>query len=287
LNQGLLSKLLIQRGINMKRIFLFGAIPLLMAGCVPLLPLPISIVSSGLTGLSLLTTGKSTTDHVVSAANKQDCILHRVAFGEDICRDYRAGEYKPNTKYTNQYPGDREQDTQTAETPNFWDEDQDTNTAELPEKSEEKPKIDPLLISSLTNPSGITGGVSMGLAPMQPEQSIVEYEAEVSSWARPEGAIAVESVELPPLPRVRPSASSVIQGNVGLRFLSLGSFRSKARANNLVKRFAFLNPTVMTIDVEGEIWRRVAVGPMRKRDVEELRRSYSRIDGRNTWSFVR
>ena len=66
---------------------------LLLAGCILVIPLPISIVTSGLSGLSSLATGKSTTVHVISAAAEQDCALHRVAFGKEICRTYSSHSY--------------------------------------------------------------------------------------------------------------------------------------------------------------------------------------------------
>jgi hypothetical protein len=271
----------------MKRFILLGAMPLLMAGCVPLIPLPISLVSSGLSGISLLATGKSTTDHVISAANKQDCAMHRVAFGEEICRNYDAGEYRPDTRYTSQFPGDHDQGPQVAETPNFWDDDLDTNTAELPEQPKQKQKIDPLLISSLTTPTRLTAVAPADLGGFQPAPLEEARDIRAGNWGRPEAPMVVESVALPPLPRNRPSTASLIDKGADLRFLSLGSFRSPDRAKALVKRFASLSPTVMTVEVAGKSWRRVAVGPMTKTAVERLRLSHARIDGRDTWTFIK
>jgi hypothetical protein len=270
----------------MKRIILFGTLPLFMAGCVPLIPLPISIMTSGLSGLSFLTTGKSTTDHVISAANKQDCVMHRVAFGEEICRRYGAGEYRPDTQYSNHFPGDLEQDPQLEDSPNNWGGDE--NTAELPEKTKESPKVDPLLISSLTNPIRVDTDVSIDFAKLQPSSpSEPASDIEFGGWNRPAAPISVESLELPPLPQIRPSSETLVSNDGNRRFLSLGSFRSADRADVLRKRFAFLSPTVMTIEVGGKTWRRVAVGPLAKSEADRLRRSHPRIDGRDTWTFVR
>jgi hypothetical protein len=270
----------------MKRFILFGAVPFLMAGCVPLLPLPISIVSSGLSGISLLATGKSTTDHVISAANKQDCIMHRIAFGEEMCRNYGVGEYRPDTEYTGQFPGDQEQHPQIADTPDFWDGENDTNTAEVPEKSEEKQEIDPLLISSLTNPSQIAGRGSLDLGGFLPTSVEPALDIEVGDWERPVTPIAVESIELAAPPTPRPSIASVVTEDVDLRFLSLGSFRSADRANRLMRRFAFLAPSVMKVKIKGQTWRRVTVGPMNRADIERLRQAHANVDGRKTWTFV-
>jgi len=72
----------------MKRMALIGSTPYFLAGCIPVIPLPISIETSGLCGLSFPATGKSTTDHVISDAANQDCALHQVAFGKEMCRIY-------------------------------------------------------------------------------------------------------------------------------------------------------------------------------------------------------
>lgn len=275
----------------MKRLIALGAVPVLLAGCVPVLPLPISIVTSGLSGISMLATGKSTTDHVISAANKQDCVMHRVAFGEDVCRDYAVGEYRPATEYTGHFPGDLEQVGPQTPPVDFWADKQDTNTAEPPRpeiKQEPRPErdtVEPLLVSSLARADRMRAGVTMDFRGFEAVSTGADQE-EVT-WQRPMTPIPVESASLPPFPETRPSEATVVGSLAELRFLSLGSFRSAERANNLVQRFAHLSPTVMTVEVKGVTWQRVAVGPMAKPVVERLRRSHPKVDGRDTWTFTR
>lgn len=269
----------------MKRLVTLGAVPLLLAGCVPVIPLPISIVTSGLSGVSFLTTGKSTTDHVISAANKQDCVMHRVAFGEEVCREYAAGEYRPVTEYTGHFPGDLEQAEPQAAPVDFWADKQDTNTAELPEEAPKK--VDPLMLSSLARSDRESDVISMDLGKLEAMSEGIGSDLQEASWQRPITPIPVESSVLPPLPETRPSDATAVGATRDLRFLSLGSFRSTKRANDLVQRYAHLSPTVMTVEVRGVTWQRVAVGPMGKPAVERLRRSNPKIDGRDTWTFVR
>lgn len=80
--------------------------PLVLGGC---LPLPITIVSTAFTGVSYLATGKSTTDHVLSATVEEDCALTNPIFGEDICKE-RSDVAEDNVSYAQvaQYPGDRD-----------------------------------------------------------------------------------------------------------------------------------------------------------------------------------
>jgi hypothetical protein len=86
-----------------KHLFWVAGLPLILGGC---LPIPISIASSAITGISYLTTGKSGTDHVISAAREEDCSLTNPLFGDDICQDVQLGE-EPYLVVA-AYPGDRD-----------------------------------------------------------------------------------------------------------------------------------------------------------------------------------
>jgi hypothetical protein len=249
--------------------------------------LPISIVSSGLSGLSLLATGKSTTDHVISAAKKQDCVMHRVAFGDDICKNYSADVYRPDTEYSSQFPGDHDDPKIADGEDENWGGELDTNIGEVPVIEDRKPKLDPLLVSSLASPVRVTPTVTMDLSEFSAASAGATVEVGTQSWERPGSPVAVETAELPPLLESRPSAASVIGDIAGRRFLSLGSFRTTDRAERLMDRFAALKPSIMTVDVGGLTWQRVTVGPMSKAAANRLRRTHARIDGRDTWTFTK
>ena len=57
-----------------------------LAGCA--LPVSLQIASFAASGLSYMTTGKSMSDHAVSAMVSQDCAVHRLALGLSICEAY-------------------------------------------------------------------------------------------------------------------------------------------------------------------------------------------------------
>ena len=90
----------------MKKGLLVAALPLMLGGCLPILPPAIQLASTGLSGLAFLATGKSTTDHLISAAVDEDCSLMRVAFGDDPCQEYENAGDKPLTEIVAYYPGD-------------------------------------------------------------------------------------------------------------------------------------------------------------------------------------
>ncbi|WP_193173024.1 SPOR domain-containing protein [Nisaea nitritireducens] len=90
----------------MKRGLLAAMLPILLGGCLPVIPPAISLATTGLSGLALLATGKTTADHVISAAADEDCSMLRVVFGDEPCRAYDGDNTKPLTELVAHYPGD-------------------------------------------------------------------------------------------------------------------------------------------------------------------------------------
>jgi len=60
--------------------FIFLLALFILPGCATL-----NIVSFGVSGISYFTTGKSLSDHAISAMKEQDCAVHRLIFDESIC----------------------------------------------------------------------------------------------------------------------------------------------------------------------------------------------------------
>lgn len=78
------------------RIFLVSAIVLPLAGCV----LPPAMVAASYVGDAILvaTTDKTSTDHLLSMAEKRDCAMWRVVKGQPVCHDWKDGK-NPYEKY--------------------------------------------------------------------------------------------------------------------------------------------------------------------------------------------
>ena len=72
----------------MRATIIVGAI-LLLAGCVAIPP-AVSIASWAINGVSYLASGKSVTDHAISAILDQDCAMWRIIKGDPMCFDYPA-----------------------------------------------------------------------------------------------------------------------------------------------------------------------------------------------------
>ena len=67
----------------MRRIAIFLA-PFLLAGCA--LPPVVTLASLAADGVSYAATGKSTTDHAISAIAGEDCALLRAAKEQAVCK---------------------------------------------------------------------------------------------------------------------------------------------------------------------------------------------------------
>jgi len=66
-------------------------LPLLTGACAPT---AVTLASYGADGVSLVETGKSTTDHLASMVSRKDCAFWRVFRNQKICRE-REGDHDP------------------------------------------------------------------------------------------------------------------------------------------------------------------------------------------------
>ena len=81
-------------------------VPILLGGCLPAIPPAISLATTGFSGLVMLSTGKTTADHLISAVADEDCSMLRVVFGEEPCRAHDGDNGKSATELVAYHPGD-------------------------------------------------------------------------------------------------------------------------------------------------------------------------------------
>jgi hypothetical protein len=353
--------------------------PLVLGGC---LPLPITIVSTAFTGVSYLATGKSTTDHVLSATVEEDCSLINPIFGEDICQE-RSDVVEDNVTYAQvaQYPGDRDDGfTDWSHRSVDTEESGDAGTVvagtvvpngEATDRALDARAIDPPIagLSSLMPPapvvtvaglslksgsigtvSGIVPATSSSLggklasadpvvsgaltdvppatraetwAPAVPKRAV-----EIAPLAAPEGvtnkpkdarvplanppkdpapasapAVSATAPAVSPAPEVvkldtlpidktgpvdKTGSSSVPKVEIGSmgesgRYVVVGSFRDRERAESLVARLVGKDAKILAADVKGERWNRVAMGPFPADEAVSVKRSLGSVGGREPW----
>jgi hypothetical protein len=75
------------------RLLLVLGLPLITGACGA--PIILTAVSYGADGASLVSTGKTATDHLISMSAKQDCAMWRMVQNKAICKDHPPGEEDP------------------------------------------------------------------------------------------------------------------------------------------------------------------------------------------------
>ncbi len=90
-------------------------LPILLGGCLPVLPPVVSAISTAMTGASIVMHGKTGSDQVLSVAVNQNCAMYRVAIGEAMCREFEEGERAPEATLVNHFPGDSDDNVSASE----------------------------------------------------------------------------------------------------------------------------------------------------------------------------
>ncbi len=82
------------------RFIWIGSLTLVLSGCIAGIPPAVMIASYAADGVSYVATGKSVSDHAISAVAEQDCAMFRLIILEHPCRDWEheatmvAGNYE-------------------------------------------------------------------------------------------------------------------------------------------------------------------------------------------------
>lgn len=291
----------------MKRTLAIAALPLLLGGCLPVLPPAIQLAVTGFSGVALLTTGKSTTDHVLSAAVDEDCALMRLAWGDAPCRDYKAGEKRPQTEIVAWYPGDRDGgDRPIPEKPVRGGE--SILTAEAPSAAapDDRAGIVERLMPAAPATVDVPGFVRMRpdkrIEPLQVKPASVtangpsSRSAGLSPWAPAadaETATGTDSERMTVLPLPRPDRSAKVSAEAADHYVMLGSFRSEDEANALKRQYVERRiqgdgpaavPVIMPVVLKGGLWHRVAIGPFSGRQATAIAETSDPLQGKKAWA---
>lgn len=291
----------------MKRSLAVALLPLALGGC---LPLPITIASTAFSGISYLTSGKSTTDHVLSATMEQDCALTRPVFGEPFCRDVGPdGEGGTPAITVAYYPGDRDgignderlaardrgaldlshvdaEARQVALAPRFLAPPPRVSVAGIVVTKDQiipAPQTRVLPIASDSSWNDLVPARTIEVAPLAaPVRSMTTPPAEAPAPKAMAAAPARIALASEPAPHPVRAAKPV--GDPGAdRWVVLGSFRDVGRAKVMASRFADREPAILAATVHGGQWHRVAIGPLTPTAAKGVRDSLGRVDGRVPW----
>lgn len=256
----------------MKRSLAVAVVPLLVAGCVPL---PVTIASTAFSGLSYVASGKSTTDHMLSATLEQDCALTRPVFGDPVCRDVGPnGEGRTSTLTVASYPGDRDDVAVVAPDP-AEDRREALDLTSFDVTARQVAAAPRFLVAPpRVSIAGIV--VSKDQLSPAPGTRVMPASADPSWAALPPAGAAAEAAP----PAVAPPAGTAAEGD---RWVVLGSFREIARAHVMAARYAGRDPRILDAEVRGDLWHRVALGPLTADAARKVRDDLGPVDGRRPW----
>lgn len=238
-----------------------------------------TIASTAISGISYLTTGKSSTDHVISAAIEQDCALTRPIVGEEVCKDIDPNSSEARERVVVAYhPGDRD--------------DGGFRSMHDPALSEGAMQLDslPQGPAQIAIALPFAGGQPPqpeipGLAATeavvipQPEARPVMASAPATDWTVPEPVARIELTALPAPATERAMAPRVD----GTHYVVLGSVRDRARAETLAARFADRGAEIRDVTIDGAAWSRVVVGPFPLAQARSVKAEIGTVHGKTPW----
>lgn len=271
----------------MKRIIAIAAVPLMLGGC---LPLPVTIASTAISGISYLTTGKSSTDHVISAAVEQDCALTRPIIGEAVCKDIDPNSSEASERVVvSAYPGDRDD----GGFPSMRDPNLRKGAMKLDELPQGPAQVAVALpfAGLIRQPIETPGLVASeeSAAPL-PQGRPIKISAPARAWTPPE---PVERLEIAPVVTatvgtasdegtvIEPEARPVVSD--ASRYVVIGSLRDASRARLLADRFASLSADVRQVEISGRTWNRVVVGPFAPGKARLVKAELGTVEGKEPW----
>lgn len=286
----------------MKRMIAVAAMPLLLGGC---LPIPVTIASTAISGLSYMKTGKFSADHVLSAFVEQDCEISRPILGEEICRDVDPASASASERVmVAAYPGDRDSGSFRSnndpeislgamkidgvpqeptivaaalsvdpshpapiETPGLVRTDASSLAVLSVPKSEAPASMPPVPIARpVLASSSVTAPATQVSAPIDPWTPPAGYSrGDHRTWAR---SVALTAEVLAPAEQ---------------RYIVLGSLRENHRATVLAQRFADYKAEIQSVEVDGHIWHRVLIGPYGLQEARVAKSTLGEVDGHAPW----
>lgn len=264
-----------------------AVLPLLVGGC---LPLPITIASTAFSGISYMASGKSTTDHMLSATMEQDCALTRPVFGEPFCRDIGPnGEGRTAAVTVAAYPGDRDDGSTDVSRRTALDAGT-LGLAGLDEDARQAAAAPRFLVAP---PRVSIAGIIVTKDQLVPAPGARVLPAVAdASWSALAASRAAEVAAASLIPAAVSARAPVTPATAaataepapdGDRWVILGSFRDVERAQVMAARHAGRDPRILDADVRGGQWHRVALGPMTADQARTVRDGLGRVDGHQPW----
>ena len=295
----------------MKRIIAVAAMPLLLGGC---LPIPVTIASTAISGISYMKTGKFSADHVLSAFIEQDCEFSRPIMGEEICHDIDPASAAADERVVvAAYPGDRDggsfrsnNDPEISlgamKVDGFQNEPATVATALTvtpPRAPIETPGLttpEPASLAVLAAPKSAPTAAMPPVPIARPASisgaaavSTTGFSAPIEPWTPPAGytkghrSARAMPVALTAEMVIAETPAAEMPAADAQRYVVIGSVRDSDRAVALAERFADRMAEIRSVAVDGRVWHRVLVGPYGLQEARVTKADLGEVDGRQPW----
>lgn len=240
---------------------------LLLAGCAAIPP-AVSVATWAIEGASLAFSGKSISDHAISAVTRKDCAMWRLLKGEPVCEDYPA-ENGPARAAVALLPAPPAKlDLASAPSPAIG----------------AAPGVAIHLASFAPPPAPRPGAASGGTAPIIATTApieVTELRNDKPARLSPDAEAVAAQAALSP---ASGSGSGPTSGPTADRhFVAIGSYAVPANARRRVAQYDDLRPFIVAAVVDGRPLLRVAVGPFRSAELEAAMRRLRRAGVADAW----
>ena len=292
----------------MKKILVVAA-PLALAACGGPVELTVAKLAGDL--ISYVTTGKSTTDHAVSAVAERDCALHRPLFEEDVCQDNvllddAVALAEPGAPSVKQKIRDAEPAIYAVNAPGEdWSQPKaGARTSAVILKTDlpprpthhEKQVSEPVEIASAQaqftpdydsaplrnegplDPQGEADAAVAGY--VGPEQPVAPI-AETQTAALTDTGIMTDEISVIAPQNMQPD--NLVAVPLAGDYVVLASFADQLRAQNALSLYSEYQPRLISATVAGREYLRVAVGPLSHEHAKDLRHLAAKKGVKDPW----
>jgi len=242
-----------------------AALPLMLGGCAAVPPL-VGAVAYAVDGFSLLVSGKTTTDHAVSALAEQDCRLWRLIMFEPACQPFDENAIAIAAIEAEAQPL--------------------RPVAENEPVIARQPSPQVALSALVPNPGPAPAARVPSIA--QPAKSVALPVAKppvASDTPTASRVIAAKPAATPAVATVVPAAAAAPAGKVAAkeRYLVLGSFRQRENAEVLAKSLIDLGAVITDPAPGVSQFHRVVLGPLNSMTMPAVRQDVAAYGVTGAW----
>lgn len=283
---------------------LLALVPL--AGCA--LPPALVVASYAADGVLLMTSGKTSTDHLLSMAEKRDCAVWRVVKNEPVCQDFAEGK-DPYESWRD--PGEVQVAVESTDAgfptnlaADMRKRDEAMHEAQIArqQKAERIQIAQANVGQPVTSARDVVGPANRTMSDVSsaPLPPIAGQSAPAAAPAVEPTPVAPQIVQpapvaAPPAPAIaakpaaapKPTATAAAKATrhnaSGKTYVVLGSYKVEENARKVAREHQALKPTMQTVTVRGERYTRVVAGPYSEAEAAALKQ---RLKGKSIDAFT-